>query len=412
MTKEQSIDTLSRHPQHTVFTWVALMTLVYALLVGVGVVGDGFKWASGGAEGAERIFAFAGNPVIAVILGTMATALVQSSSTVTAVIVGLVAGGVPVSVAIPMIMGANMGTTITNTFVSLGNLRDKAAFNKSFQAATVHDFFNLYSIIVFLPIELMFQPLQRSAEFISSLLISDTDASIKGANVIGMVTKPVSNQIVSLFSDMPVEYGATFTIVAGIGLIIGSVLLLSGLLKKVMIGPARNIMQKAIGRSPAAGVASGAVMTVAVQSSSTSTSLIVPLAGAGVLSLKQIYPFTIGANIGTTVTALLAATAITGVGATVAMEIAMVHLLYNVFGAIVFLMVPWLKELPIRSATWLGNRSESNRGWAFSYVVGVFFVLPSIALTAQSAIYGKAVAHQPSQQQIESIKITSDFKIE
>lgn len=95
-----------------------------------------------------------------VILGTLSTALVQSSSTVTSVIVGLVAGGVPVSIAVPMIMGANMGTTITNTIVVLGDVKDGKTFNKAFRASTVHDFFNLYSIAIFLPIEAIFHPLE------------------------------------------------------------------------------------------------------------------------------------------------------------------------------------------------------------------------------------------------------------
>ena len=103
-------------------TWIMVAGLVYLLLIGVNVIGDGFKWVSGGKEGAAAIFAFARDPLAGVILGVLATALVQSSSTVTSVIVGLVAGGVPVEIAVPMIMGANMGTTITNTIVSLGNL--------------------------------------------------------------------------------------------------------------------------------------------------------------------------------------------------------------------------------------------------------------------------------------------------
>ncbi|MEM9623453.1 MAG: Na/Pi cotransporter family protein, partial [Pseudomonadota bacterium] len=146
-----------------ILSWLSIICLVYLLLVGVAVVGAGFKWVSGGAEGAAAIFSVVSAPLAGVILGTLATALVQSSSTVTSVIVGLVAGGVPVSIAVPMIMGANMGTTITNTIVSLGNLREKGAFTKSFQAATVHDFFNLFSILIFLPIEIMFHPLERMA---------------------------------------------------------------------------------------------------------------------------------------------------------------------------------------------------------------------------------------------------------
>ena len=95
------------------------------------------------------------------ILGTLATALVQSSSTVTSVIVGMVAGGLPVSIAVPMIMGANMGTTITNTIVSLGMARQKDVFRRAFAAATVHDFFNLLAVAILLPLELMFGLLDR-----------------------------------------------------------------------------------------------------------------------------------------------------------------------------------------------------------------------------------------------------------
>lgn len=120
--------------------WLIVLALVYMLLIAVGLLSQGFRAVSGGADGAARIFEFATNPIVGVILGTLATALVQSSSAVTSVIVGLVGGGLPVAVAIPMIMGSNMGTTVTNTIASLGNLRDDAAFHRSFSAATVHDF--------------------------------------------------------------------------------------------------------------------------------------------------------------------------------------------------------------------------------------------------------------------------------
>ncbi len=113
----------------TALTWISALALVYLLLVAVSLVGAGFKLVSGGADGAAAIFSFASNPLYGVILGTLATALVQSSSTVTSVIVGLIACRVPVSFDVPMILGANIGTTITNTntntntIVSLGNLR-------------------------------------------------------------------------------------------------------------------------------------------------------------------------------------------------------------------------------------------------------------------------------------------------
>ncbi|VFN03455.1 MAG: solute carrier family 34 (sodium-dependent phosphate cotransporter) [Candidatus Kentron sp. G] len=98
----------------SLLTWVGIIVLIYCILLAVGMIGTGFKWAAGGREGAERLFAFATNPFMGLLIGIMATALVQSSSTITSVIVGLVAGGLPVSAAIPMVMGANIGTTVTN----------------------------------------------------------------------------------------------------------------------------------------------------------------------------------------------------------------------------------------------------------------------------------------------------------
>ena len=115
----------------------------------------------GGAESAQALFAFATNPFMGVLLGGLVTALVQSSSTVTSIIVGMVAGGLPVSVAIPMVMGANLGTTITNTLVSFGHVGNREEFRRAFAAATVHDGFNLLSIAIFLPLEIAFGILER-----------------------------------------------------------------------------------------------------------------------------------------------------------------------------------------------------------------------------------------------------------
>ncbi len=365
--------------------WIGVIGLVYFLLVGVGTIGAGFRWVSGGNEGAAAIFAFASNPIVGVILGILATALVQSSSTVTSVIVGLVAGGVPVSIAVPMIMGANMGTTITNTIVSLGNLRDIKTFKKSFQAATVHDFFNLYSIFIFLPIEILFQPLERMAGAMSTWFVGDGSASVKDLNFLGAITKPVSSAIVDSFAVFP-TFGGYMAIVMGIAIVIGSVLYLGRMLRSVMTGKAKDIIRMAIGKNALAGVGSGTAITVLVQSSSTTTSLVVPLAGAGVLSLKQVFPFTMGANIGTCITALLAATAVSGPNEVFALQIALVHLMYNVFGVLAFLYIPWLKHLPIRSAKWLGHMTELNRGWALAYLLAIFFVLPGTVLGGQMVL--------------------------
>ncbi|MEM0953049.1 MAG: Na/Pi symporter [Pseudomonadota bacterium] len=371
--------------------WLAVAALMLLLLVGVGVIGGGFSWVSGGEEGAAVIFSFARSPVVGVILGVLATALVQSSSTVTSVIVGLVAGGVPVAIAVPMVMGANMGTTITNTIVSLGHLNDRQGFNRSFQAATVHDFFNLYCIVLFLPIEVSFHPLERAAGYLAEGFGGDGSTAVKELNGLGAVTQPLVNGILSLCDHLAavtgVALGGYVAILVGVAMVIATVLLLGRLLRQVMLGRARNVVQLAIGRSAVSGVASGTAITVIVQSSSTTTSLIVPLAGAGVLTTKQVFPFTMGSNIGTCITALLAATSVGGDHKDWALQIALVHLLYNCLGVGLFLLIPGLRQLPLRSARWLGEHTERHRGYAFAYLFLVFFVVPGLVL-AREALRG------------------------
>ena len=103
-------------------------------------------------------------------------------------------------------------------------------------------------------------------------------------------------------------------------------------------------------------------MTVVVQSSSTTTSLMVPLAGSGVFQLREVYPFTLGANIGTTITALLAATVTASGNLETALQIALAHLLYNLLGVVVIYGIPWLRTLPMLGAEWLARVGSERKG--------------------------------------------------
>ncbi|MCS3455276.1 Na/Pi symporter [Aeromonas rivuli] len=362
------------------FHWITVIALVYLILVAVGAVSHGFKLFSGGAEGAAEIFAFANNPFVALLLGILATALVQSSSTVTSVIVGLVAGGLPLAMAIPMVMGANLGTTITNTIVSMGHIRDRTEFRRAFAAATVHDFFNLMAVFIFLPLELAFGVLQHSAEFLAHLLVGSSDMSMKGMDFMKPLTAPAMQLIDAAVAFLPGKGPALATIAIGILLILGSVTYLGKVLQKVLVGRAKGLLHKALGRGPLTGIASGTLVTIMVQSSSTTTSLMIPLAGGGVFTTRQLYPFTLGANIGTTITALLAATAIGGSGAELALTIALVHVLFNVFAVVLIYGLPFLRELPILAAEWLARVGSENKLLALGYVGGLFFALPALMM--------------------------------
>ena len=362
--------------------WLAVVGLVYLLICAVGIIGSGFKLAAG--DQAKELFAFATNPFAGLVVGTIATALIQSSSTVTSIIVGLVAGGLPVSVAVPMVMGANIGTSITNTIVSLGHVREKKEFARAFSAATVHDFFNLFSVVIFLPLEMAFGIMEKIGGALANIFVVE-DASMGGINFVKAATKPVVDTFKDFAQNLNDATGGLLLIAIGIVFIFLAVHFVGKLLKSLMVGKARNIMHAAIGKGPVSGIASGTLVTVLVQSSSTTTSLMVRLAGSGAFSLKQIYPFTLGANIGTCITALLAATAVTGNSAA-ALQIAFIHLSYNVLGVLVIFGLPFLRYLPVRAAEWLGYTAAENKFIALAYIVGVFFLMPGVCLGITSLL--------------------------
>ncbi|WP_166845961.1 Na/Pi symporter [Isoptericola sp. BMS4] len=368
--------------------WLGVVAGVYVLITSVELIGSGFKAATGGT--AESLFAFASNPFVALMVGVLFTAATQSSSTTTSVTVGLVAGGLPIEIAIPMLMGANIGTTMTNTLVSLGMARDRDDFRRAFSAATVHDFFNLVAVAIFLPLELMFGLLERASGWLADATGGSDGgvvASVFAAagTVVDAVTEPLANLLESGTSFLPGAWHGIVMIVLGIGLILAVITWLGKLLKVLLVGRAAHVLHRSVGRGPMSGVASGAVVTMMVQSSSTTTSLMIPLAGSGTFTLKQVYPFTVGANIGTTITALIAAFAFTGAEGELALQAAFVHVLFNVFAALVVFGLPFMRQLPLRGATWLGNLAATNKVWAAAWTLGVFVGIP-LALIGITAV--------------------------
>jgi sodium-dependent phosphate cotransporter len=106
------------------------------------------------------------------------------------------------------------------------------------------------------------------------------------------------------------------------------------------------------------------------------TSLLVPLAAAGVVNLHQLFPITVGANIGTTVTALLASLG----GNPAGLQIALVHLLFNSVGTALFVPIEALRRIPIRLAETLAGFTLKSRWYALAYVVVLFFGLPALLI--------------------------------
>jgi len=113
----------------TAWELVALVVCLYFFILGVKLFGAGFK--SMGADWAGPLMKGASNPLVGLFIGILATALMQSSSATTSVLVGLVAvGRLDLATAIPVVMGANIGTTATNTFVSIAHITRRGEFRR------------------------------------------------------------------------------------------------------------------------------------------------------------------------------------------------------------------------------------------------------------------------------------------
>ena len=347
---------------------ISIFGALYLFLVGIKGMSSAIKHM--GADVAESIFTTTSDPVIALFIGVFATVLFQSSSTTTSLIVGMVSSGaLSLAGAVPMIMGANIGTTVTNTIVSIGHLNRGNEFRRAFAASTVHDIFNILAVLILFPLEMAFHGIQRSAEWIASLMFgkiqnveiltakSPIKVAIKsGANFIERFS--FDNDIIYLVLSVLITFAMLYVLVK---------ILRSLVLKKVEVFFDQHIFKTAL-----RAIGFGMILTIMVQSSSITTSLVVPLAGAGVLTLRQIFPFTLGANIGTTVTALLAA--ITG---TVAALIAAIsHLLFNIFGIAIVYGLPFLRIIPLNCAEWIAERAVKNKLIPVLYLLVIFIGVP------------------------------------
>lgn len=317
------------------------------------------------------------NPFIGLFAGILGTTLVQSSSTTTSLTVALVgAGALTVEGAIPIIMGANIGTSVTNSLVSLAHVTRRLEFERAFAAATVHDLFNILTVLILFPLELATGYLARS-----SVVLASAVEGVGGLHLfdpIKAVIRPIALTLVDLFGRSPL-----ITLIVALFLLFAALKLLVDLLKALMSGRAERVLQQTLFRSPIAAVTAGMIMTVMVQSSSITTSVMVPLVAAGVVSLQQAFPFTIGANVGTTITALVAALS---TGTVTAVTVAFSHLLFNLTGTLLVFVPPPVRAVPLAVARALGRLAVQNRMYAVAYVVVVFFLLPLLLILLDRAL--------------------------
>lgn len=413
-------------PEEWGFIFVGLVIVLFFLyffLLGLELLGTAAKVMTGCRAG--ELFGDDTNPVAGVMVGIIATVLLQSSSTTTSIVVSLVGSAISVNQGIYMIMGANIGTSVTNTIVAMGQMGDGDQLERAFAGATVHDLFNFGTVIILVPVEAATGYLARlTGAMVKNATPKDGE---KWEGPVKKIVSPLGNMIIKANKKVtssiakgektcedfyPIECEdrvvspstchvalidcnkdtnscpAFFSqdaskqdeIVAGAVCFVLAVFILFicllGLvtvLKKMLMGVSSRIIYKATNLNGYLSMAVGAALTILVQSSSITTSVLTPLVGVGVLPLEAMYPLTLGANIGTTVTALLASLVSDSIES---LQVALAHLFFNITGILIFYPIPFMRRIPLNGARSLGKMTRFWRGFPLLYIAVVFFVIP------------------------------------
>ncbi len=268
-----------------IFSVFTLLGGLALFLYGMNVMGAGLDKVAGGRL--ERILEkLTSNPIKSVFLGALVTAVIQSSSATTVMVVGFVNSGImKLSNAVGIIMGANLGTTATAWILSLSGLEGDSFFVKIFKPSSFSPILAFIGIILF------------------------------------MVSK----------RDRKKDIGI---ILIGFAILMTGMESMSGAVKPLADVPGfRNIL--VMFSNPLLGVLTGAVLTAIIQSSSASVGILQAISITGGLTYSAAIPIIMGQNIGTCITAILS-----GIGASKnARRASLVHLYFNLIGTIAFLAV-------------------------------------------------------------------------
>ncbi len=477
---------------------LGVVLMLYFFICSLSFLATGFRLVAGKQAGKvfgeSEIF---NNPVSGLMVGVLVTVLVQSSSTSTSICITMVGAGLlTVKQAIPIIMGANIGTSVTSTIVALGQAAVRDEFRRSFAAATVHDMFNFLSVAVLLPVEAATGYLYNLSTGIVDGYESLTSQE-KPPDILKVVTKPFTNAIIQIdkkiinkmaeatpgseeYAELEAKsllkkpkicdpnptdalcaaaddaaagvvctvdtdllhnetaceaisgceyveaydpedcsdveylfegmYGTWSDTAAGWLILIIALFILCVCLMGI-VKTLRSLLKGRVavwlhatvnGDVPCGGILgkelagllrilAGFGLTILVQSSSITTSALTPLVGVGVIELEAMYPAVLGANIGTTVTGVLAALAADGEKLRFTLAVAYSHLFFNITGIFIFYVIWPMRRIPIGAAKTLGNITANYRWFPIFYIIFMFMVVPTIFVLLSMASTALAV---------------------
>ncbi len=347
--------------------FVALILFVFIISIDLMVI----SLEHLGKETIKSLIEITSNPFIGLFIGLLITSIVQSSSTTTSVIVAMVASGsMEIRDAIPVVMGANIGTTITSDLVSLSFISRKNEFRKAITTATSHDFFNILTAAILFPLQYLYNIIGILSEELTQLFTwvdPRINQNIEQASIpVELVNIPLSNLFYDLIDNPYI------TLVLSVFFVFASIKMLSKIIYALLIGPTRHKFEDFIFNKKLKSFSWGMLLTASIQSSSVTTSLLVPVVSIGRIKIKDAFHFILGANIGTTVTAFIAAI----FKNEAAISIAIAHLLFNLIGVAIFLPFNPIRNIPIYMANKLGVITQRFRIVGFLYIIITFFLIP------------------------------------
>ena len=352
---------------------------LYLFVSAINVMGGALKALGHSTAWLTDLLAAGGHPIVALMGGVFVTAIVQSSSFTTSLIIMLVGvGNMDVETAVYAVMGANIGTSITNNLVSIGTMRIKRQFRLGYTAALMHGNVNLLTVIVLLPLEWISGAMSSTGH---GLL---TRFSIAMANWMGLspvanptspvkwLTRPVVDGF-NWFGDLVTpsdESKWILVAVLGLVLLFLSLVFMVTNLKGALLRRVESLFSSFLFRTDFMSSVVGIVSTIFVQSSSVTTSLMVPLASAGAVTIRRAFPFMLGCNLGTTVTGVIAASANPAADA---VSVAVCHVTFNVLAALVWYP---LRAVPIGLAAWYARLAARSKRYYFLFLGVVYFAVP------------------------------------
>jgi len=364
MTKEAEIF-YTKRPQITLV--LKFVGLLFAFLLSLKVMILAFKFLN--TEASAQIMVASSNPFVCLFIGLLTTALLHSSSTITAMTIAIVASGTisPAS-AVYMIVGANIGTTVTATIVALGHATRRKEFRKAISASMAHHFFNVFTAIIVFPLEYYGGFLSMVSQVTAGWITQHITLNVGYIlSPIDVWTEPVASFILYILGNQAL---------LGIGLAILMLFYVlqftTQLFQRIWTKINESPLQRYLFQSPIQALLLGMFITALLQSSTVVTSLLVPIVAANKISIKRVFPFIMGANLGTTFKAVLMASSANEA----ALSVAFIHFYFNLFGILLFYPAPIIRNLPVNLARKIGTLTLKSRFFGFGYILLIFFLLP------------------------------------